>query len=150
MPHDAELIGQTVHEGDFGQHDMVLMERHSAPVAEDGVSEEFDPVKDFDLWRARRVMTMLMSKYPGHFWCVEHDLSQGICKISIPILMGICNWYVINLRTHCDLTIGDVVVAGGEILERYGLQRAGFQIAPFLEARHQHSALVNRRRPVPN
>lgn len=148
MPHDGELLGQTVIEGGRGKHDMVVLERHLAPMGPDG-EEEFDPVRDFDLWRARRAMSLLLTTYPGYPWCVEHDTKQGICKISIPILMGICNWYVLNLGTHCAMSTHDVVTAGGEILERYRCPRTGFNIAAFLEARATHSALINRKRPVP-
>ena len=137
-----EIVGQTVVEGGPGEHDMVLVERH--------VGEEDDPVRDFDRWRANRVMAVLKAEYPGHLWYVEHDLKQGICKISIPILMGICNFYVLNLRTHGDLTPGMVITAGGEILERYGLSRCRFNLGAFLEARAQYSALTHRRRMVPN
>lgn len=145
MSGDPETTAETVVEGTNGRHDIVLVERHIAP------SEgEEDPVKDFDAWRARRVMAVLQHAYPGHLWAVDHDLKQGVCKISIPILMGICAWWVFNLRTHGELTKGMVIAAGGEILERYGLSRVRFNLATFLEAREKHSALVNRHRSVPN
>lgn len=160
---DGEIRRQTVVEGGHGEHDMVLVERHVGGVTADWektqcdvarerevIAEREAAILDFDLWRARRVMAVLKTHYPGHFWCVEHDLKQGICKISIPILMGISNWYVLNLRTHGDLTPGMVIAAGGEILERYGLARGRLNIGSFLEAREQHSALTHRRRPVPS
>ena len=39
--------------------------------------------------------------------------------------------------------------SGGELLERYGLPRGRFELAPFLEARDKHSALVVPGREVP-
>ena len=151
MLRDGDIRNQTVIEGGAGQHDMVLIERYVGPNPESiSDAEKLQAVYEFDIWRANRVAAVLKTAYAGYLWCVEHDLSQGICKISIPILMGIANWYVFNLRTHGDLTKGMVLVAGGEILERYGLPRTAFHLGAFLEARGKHSALVNRRRPVPS
>jgi len=147
MPHDAVTVRQDVLEGDPGQHDIVILSKYVAPADGDG-NVEFDVHKDYDMWCAARAMSLLMAVYPGHFWAVESDVKQHILKIGIPILMGICNWYVINLR-QTELTPGAILVAGGEILERYRLRRGRLEIASFLEARANHSALVNRRRPVP-
>lgn len=151
MLRDGDIIGQHVEYGDCGQHDSVLLERYVGPNP-DHIDEEqrLAAIHEFDLWRARRVMSVLLKEYPGHLWCVEHDLAQGICKISIPILMGIGYWYVLNLATHGDLTPGMVIVAGGEILERYGLPRCRLEIGSFLDARARYSALVDRRRAVPS
>jgi hypothetical protein len=80
---------------------------------------------------------------------VVSDRTQGIVKISIPVLMGINNWFVINEKTH-DVTPGMAIVAGGEILERYGLERGRFKISEFLEARAKHSALLVKSRKVPD
>jgi hypothetical protein len=153
----SDILRQVVDEGDRGQHDIVYLERIiGGPMADWeetqcrlARAQEVEAINDFDLWRAGRVMAVLKTQFPGHLWCVEHDLAQGICKISIPILMGICNWYVLNLRTHGDLTKGMVIAAGGEILERYRLPRCRLEIGSFLDARERHSALVNRRRMVP-
>lgn len=142
------IINQVVDEGGHGQHDIVYLERLvNEAHYDDEVKRQ--AVADFDLWRGRRVMAVLKTKYPRHLWCVEHDLAQGICKISLPILMGITNWFILNLGTHGDLTPGMVISAGGELLERYKLPRGRFEIGSFLEARAKHSALVDRRRPVP-
>jgi hypothetical protein len=148
MPNEPVLTDQHLLEGGQGQHDIVILQKHEAPSNALG-NPAFDPFKEFDAWRANKVMTVLNMEYPGHFWCVVSDKAQGIVKISIPILMGINNWFVINQRTH-DCTPGMVIAAGGEILERYSLQRGQINTGAFLDARAKHSALVVPSRKVPD
>jgi hypothetical protein len=93
-------------------------------------------------------MKVLEAEYPGHTWRVLHETAQGVCLISIPILMGINNYMAVNLKTHA-LDSYRVKMAGGEILARYGLKRGRFELDPFLEAREKYSALVDRFRKVP-
>ena len=126
-----------------GLPDQTIIEQYLAPN-----DVAFDIHKDYDMWCARRGMALLKTYYPGHFWQVESDVKRHLFKISIPILMGVCNWYVINLRTH-ELTPENVREAGGNILERYKLKRGRFELGAFLEAREKHSKLVVKRRPVP-
>lgn len=149
MPHDPQTIRQDVVEGTSlgGGHDVVVITEHESTAGPNG-EVEFDVFKDFDLWRAKRVMSVLQSEYPGHLWGVVSDVKQGIVKISIPILMGVNFWYIINEK-QTQVTKGAVVVAGGEILERYGLSRIRFNLGSFLEARSRHSALVMPSRHVP-
>lgn len=143
MPNDPVLLRQDVIEAEGGvKHDMVMLEKYEAP------SDGDDPHKDYDRWVARRAMAVLKTHYPGHLWCVVSDAKQHILKISIPILMGVCHWYVINLRTH-ELTPLNLLEAGGNILERYRLNRGRFEEASFLDARAQHSALVRPSRRIP-
>lgn len=144
MPQDAFTVRQDVIE-ETGHHDIVVLSKYEAP----GDPETVDLFRDFDNWRAKRIFALLITHYPGHLWATQSDVAQGIVKIGIPILMGICNWYVINLK-KTELTPGAIVVAGGEILERYGLPRGRLQIGSFLEARETHSALVNPGRAVPS
>lgn len=149
MPHDLVTTRQDVVLKDtHGGHDSVVLSKYEAPSGPDG-EVAFDPFKEYDDWAARQVMATLRAHYPGHFWHVVHNCAQGVCLISIPILMGINNYIAVNLKTH---TMDDKrsVVAGGEILERYGLLRGRLQLAPFLEAREKHSALVVPSREVPD
>lgn len=147
MPHDAEITRQEVVLRDkHGGHDIVLVEKHEAPSNPDG-SVAVDPYKERDREIAASMMKWLNRQYPGHLWGCVSDLRQGIVKFNIPILMGVADWWVINLRTH-DVIDG-LREGSGQILERYGLPRDRFHLARFLEARAQHSMLVNRRRKVP-
>lgn len=140
MPHDPVTVRSHVLQ-EHGMHDMIVTEKYEAPASDDG-GVAFDVHKDFDLWRARRVMALLKTHYYGHLWCVESDVKQGLVKISIPILMGIGWWYIINL-SRTELTPKTVLAAGGEILERYKLSRGRFELGAFLDARAKHSPLVN-------
>ena len=103
------------------------------------------PARDLDL--AAKIMGWLRTRYPGYPWAVISDLAQGIVRFNIPIVMGVTHWYIVNLRTT---TIEDGLVDGaGEILERYRLPRTHFNAGAFLQAREQHSKLVNPHRLVP-
>ncbi len=148
MPHDLVTTRQDVLPKDGpGRHDRVVLTRYEAPADDDG-GYAFDVWKEFDEWAAKQVMNQLERDYPGHCWRVIHDSRQGVCLISIPVLMGVNRFMAVNLKTHA-LDSHRVRLAGGEILERYGLLRGKFQLAPFLEAREKHSALVIPSRQVP-
>ena len=148
MPHDAVTIREDVLPKDtHGGNDRVVRTQHIASANPDGSVAE-DLLKDFDIWAARQVGAELERHYPGHHWRVIHDSFQGVCLISIPILMGINRYMAVNLKTHA-LDSERVMKAGGEILERYGLKRGRFELTPFLEAREKHSALVTPSRKVP-
>lgn len=149
MPHDLETVRQDVQLKDqHGGHDRVMLTKHEAPAGPDGEIAE-DTRKEWDIWAAAQAMKILEAEYPGHFWRVVHDSAQGMAFISIPILMGVNRFMAINLRTHA-LDDMRVKLAGGEILERYGLTRGRIHMPSFLDAREQHSALVVPGRPVPH
>jgi hypothetical protein len=93
------------------------------------------------------MMRWLNQHYPGHLWGCIAEQRQGIVKFNIPILMGVNNWWIVNLHTT-DIVDG-MRRGAGEILERYGLARGRFQLVPFLEARQKFSALVVPSRKVP-
>lgn len=147
MSGDAVLERTIVQEAEGGvQHDVVVMQKYIPPA---GDENEYDVHKDYDMWCAGRVYGLLIKHYPGHLWCVESDVKAHLVKISIPILMGIGDWYVINLKTH-ELTQGNIIVAGGEILERYGLFRGIMNDGAFLDARAKYSKLVDKSRGIPD
>lgn len=147
MPHDPIILKQDVIEkSETGGHDMVVLTKHEAP-ANDAGGVAFDPFKDKDIAVAETMMRWLRRYFPGYPWACVSDLKQGIVKFNIPILMGITDWWVINLRTH-DIIDG-MHVGAGQILERYRLPRHRFHLGSFLEAREQHSKLVLPSRKVP-
>lgn len=148
MPHDPILIDQDVVIGDHGQHDSVVSTNYIAPSTADcGIAH--DPYKDQDFALAHQVRHYLTTRFPiAYSWCVESDLAQGVVKFSIPILMGVSQWWVINLRTT-PIERG-VLMGAGEILERYLLPRDKFSLPAFLDARARHSALVVPGRKVPH
>lgn len=156
MPHDPVATGYTVVEKDtHGSPDLVLRATYEAPAAADGSVAE-DPYKEYDMWVASRAIQLLLKVYPDYPWTAKHDTALNrktgnhdkLLLIGIPILMGVNNYYAINVQTT-PLSQGRVLAAGGEILERYGCRRGRMQLAQFLEARAKHSALVIPSRKVP-
>lgn len=147
MPHDPKIEKQTVELKDTtGGHDIVVLQTYEAPADGDG-GYAYDPFRAKDFEIAGTMKSWLSKHYPGHLWATVADLQQGIVKFNIPILMGMQQWWVVNLHTH-DVIDG-MRQGAGQILERYGLRRGRFQLDPFLEAREKHSALVLPSRKVP-
>ncbi len=148
MPSDPIEISRTIVErSSFGGHDSIVKENYIAPMDADG-RVAADPHRESDRAMAQHVRAFLLTRFPvGYEWCVEADQAQGVIKISLPVLMGVCNWGVINLRTT-PIDQGVLRVAG-EILERYCQSRTRFQLASWLEARERHSKLVIPSRPIP-
>lgn len=132
----------------FGGHDQVLTSEHEGNFEADGVTPAEDPYKEFDLYIARNVIRDLMRVYSGYPWAVKSDTAGHLLMISIPVLMGVNNWYVFNLR-QTEATIGAILLAGGELLERYGCKRGKFQLDEYLAARELSSSLVIPSRAVP-
>lgn len=131
-----------------GLHDLTLTTEHEAQCEADGVTPIEDPFKDYDLWVARSIIKDLMKVYPGYPWAVKSDAKAHWLGISIPVLMGVNNWYFFNLKTT-EATPGAILLAAGELLERYNCPRGKFLLDNYLAARERHSALVVPSRPVP-
>lgn len=85
----------------------------------------------------------LWEHYPGYNWQVKVDAKQGIATIRIPILMGPTLSYVLHLdKLASDPALRAVVMAGGEILERWRISRGRrFDLGGFLEARRDRRVL---------
>jgi hypothetical protein len=99
-----------------------------------------------DLAAARSVRRILDTAYPGYDWEVVADSAQGYVAFRIPALMGMNYAYLVKGK---DLTAEAVLTGGGELLERYRLPRGKFDLDRFLEARAQHSILLDRSKKVP-
>jgi hypothetical protein len=100
-----------------------------------------------DFAAARAVRRILDTAYPGHGWEVVADSGQGYVAFRIPALMGVNYAYLVKGR---DLTPEAVLKGAGELLERYRLPRAKFDLDRFLEARAKHSILLDRSRKIPS
>lgn len=77
---------------------------------------------DFNL--AKEIAEVLHGAYPGHLWAVTSEGEKGIATVRNLALAG--NWgFVLKLGTL--YTASDfkkqVVMAGGELLERFKLRR---------------------------
>ncbi len=101
----------------------------------DGLNEEGEAADPRHLWHAaiaKRVGEHLEIHYPGHPWRVECPVGQGIVRIQLPIFMR-RYWMVIKLHElDTDPGLRSITRAGGEILERYQLPRASFDLCNFL------------------
>jgi len=125
--------------GGFGRPRRLLEQKVEAPLTGDDRTA-------YELWVARRAFALLDAAYPGHLWLVDCDLAKGGVAISIPVLMG-SNWvYFIRMA---DLEPRKVIMAGGELLERYRLPRGAIRPEQFVEARDTHSILAQKSKKVP-
>jgi hypothetical protein len=132
-------LRRALRNGGFGRPTRLLEQKVEAPqTGEDRTAQE--------LAVAKAVFDTLEAAYPGHFWFVDCDLAKGGVCIAIPILMG-GNW-VFFIRLP-DLNDRMVVMAGGEVLERYRLARGGMRPDQFVDARDKHSILAGRSKKVP-
>ena len=101
----------------------------------------------FDMHMAKVIGECLHSFYKGHLWKVEVSATQGIAKISIPVLMGPTGCYIMPLDTY---STKHVMKAGGLILEYFGIPRSSLDcgLAQFVKARanpvtgHKHKFAV--------
>lgn len=128
----------------MGGGNMVAVTKYESPAG-----GQDDPHKEYDIWAANRMYSLLLAAYPGYPWACLFDSIQGYAKISIPILTGIGNGYVINLK-QTQMTPGEIVYGGGVLLERYAQSRTRFNLGAFLEARARYSGLLNPKRGIPN
>jgi hypothetical protein len=72
---------------------------------------------------SRTVAECLNAHYPGHAWACVANIETGLVSVYNMALSG--EWGFI---LHCDRLLNDpsmklVVMAGGELLERYNLSR---------------------------
>ena len=76
---------------------------------------------------AQEMMRVLLETYPGYGWSVRSDIEQGICTVLLPALMGSTFQYVIKREEVMTANDFDKMLkkAGGEILERFRLNRRG-------------------------
>ena len=120
---DAEFTG--------GKASQLVVASYVPPL--DGTKDELDA---FDMRIAKSVARELVTQYPGYPWSVTAESKQGIVYFSIPVLMGPTLKYIIRLGQFADLTPQLIRVCAGELLERLGLNRGGFDIAQYLAAKN--------------
>lgn len=84
---------------------------------------------------ASRISDVIQLHYPGQQFVVKVDARQRYAAIQLIPFMG--NWWMkMGLdRLTSDPSLRLVVRYAGEILERYGIPRAGFSIDHFVSAR---------------
>ncbi|THF55925.1 hypothetical protein [Pseudothauera rhizosphaerae] len=83
-----------------------------------------------DLVTAKHMADTLHRHYPGHLWAVTCDGSKGVATIRNLMLSGNMG-YTLHLPRIYSASEWDkrVLMAGGEILERYRVMRASLDRA---------------------
>lgn len=88
-----------------------------------------------DVLMAKTLSEALLKAYPGHLWAVNVEGRTGLITIRDLYLSG--QWgYVLKIGNVYSISSleRDAVRAGGEILERFRLQRAQFRAEQYAEA----------------
>lgn len=85
-----------------------------------------------DLLVQKSVEEWLHEFYPGHFWHVDANVRQGFINIKNLFLSGLQGY---RIALHGQASSSEVrqltMVAGGEILERYGMPRGAFNAGAY-------------------
>lgn len=122
-------------------HDRQMQTRQMYTPPLDGST---DPHRHFDAFVASRMMEILAHHYPGYPWDVVSNAQQGVVHFGIRVLMGETLRWVIKLKQWDDLNPKLVIDGGGELLERFNLPRAGFEVMSFIAARdNKHRAQID-------
>lgn len=101
-----------------------------------------DTIAPADLMLAKRVTDVLMRHYPGHPWAVTVQHAQGVVIIKIPLLtdasgasaLGNTHGMVLHID-KLDPALNKVVRAGGELLERWNIDRTAYSKRAYRESR---------------
>lgn len=89
-----------------------------------------------DIELAKELSGVLQKHYPGHLWAVNVDGAQGVATIKNFKLSG--DW---GFLLHLNLFSASeyerrIVMAAGELLERYNLSRGFFRQGEYDSLRH--------------
>lgn len=109
---------------------------------EDG---EQDPHAAWDDMVCCAIGRVLHSHYQGHDWNVWVSRKAGIAKIWLSCLMNPQFPYVMKLSE--SIQPSDIMRAGGDILERYGIPRSTVDFSLMNQIRKNFGPLVTRMRP---
>lgn len=88
-----------------------------------------------DVLMAKTLSEALQRHYPGHLWAVNVEARTGLITIRDMYLAG--NWaYVLKMGAIYSASAleKDVIRAGGEILERFRMQRGSFDSDSYASA----------------
>lgn len=80
-----------------------------------------------DYTLAKDMAEALMEHYPGHLWAVSADSNTGMCDIRAMQLSSIWGYRLKMPKIYSASAFrADVIRAGGEILERFRVNRGRF------------------------
>lgn len=111
-----------------------------------------DEHQQTDIDMAKEALLVLESQHRGYGWMVESDVRQGILKIRLMSrIMPSAAWYIIHLDgvTNANDMRNAVKKAGGEILERYRLRRAGIWLPEYQDVKHHFPKVQSAYAKVP-
>lgn len=85
-----------------------------------------------DMILAKEIGDTLHNHYPGHLWAIEVDGPNGVANIRDLYLSGHMGYVLklVNIYSASEFK-KDVIRAGGELLERYRLDRGAFDEAQY-------------------
>jgi len=80
-----------------------------------------------DVMLQRELETVLHRHYPGHFWHLDVNIRQGLINVRNLFLSGAFGFRIkLQGVFSASQVEHDVMVAGGELLERYNMPRSTF------------------------
>ncbi|MGZ8317489.1 MAG: hypothetical protein ACXWVD_00160 [Telluria sp.] len=85
-----------------------------------------------DMIIAKEIGDTLHNHYPGHLWAVEVDGPNGVANIRDLMLSGRMGYVLrlVDIYSASEFK-KNVIRAGGELLERYRLNRGAFDEAQY-------------------
>lgn len=123
--------------------------RYEHPDLDDDPQE--DPHVTQDLILSKRIAEWKEREFPGHPFEFEVDSGQGVVLVSLPALMGPMNRYVVHVTDlYADPGFRRLREACGNLLERYGISRAGYSRDDFAAAVSARPVLFRRHEDVPD
>jgi hypothetical protein len=97
----------------------------------EGVVSRWDELKGVDaslLILVKDIASTLEKHYPGWLWAVQPDKRGGIINIRSLMLSGRWGWCIKTGNIQNDPQRKLAVEAGGNILERFGFKRRGYNV----------------------
>lgn len=104
---------------------------------------EADPFHEANQALSRRMWEVIQLHYPGHPLTTGANHKQGVCMIYFPIFT---TWpYILKIANlKADPGMKRVVKAAGEILERYRMPRAGFDLTHLVNAMNRFQPKITQ------
>jgi len=122
------------------------LRQKSSPQTEIGNYEADTPDRQFETADREleiKAQFLLNQHYPDHLWHVEASHRQGSLLIR-HLAFSDRAWLVKIADLKNDRSLRKIVMYGGEILERYQVPRAGFDMAHYRMAEAKFAPLFNR------
>lgn len=141
-PLSVPVIGQSeLLDPKRGAHTLVLSTHENSS---DDPADHDPAVAAWEMQACRMIGSLLHHHYQGHDWAIKVDRRGGIARIWINCLMSPLFAYTIKLR---DLQQSEVINAGGQLLERFGIPRSTIDFSLVKQIRLDRGPLGDRLPP---